>query len=63
MKKCPICGSQRFFVKDPDDEYETHEFELAAGQAVFKNEPQDIQAETETYCCRCSWHARFNALE
>ena len=26
--KCPTCGSQRFFVKDPEDEDDTHEFDL-----------------------------------
>ncbi|MCU0586395.1 MAG: hypothetical protein MUC46_10095 [Desulfobacterales bacterium] len=31
---CPICGSLSFFVKDPADEYETHEFTLVDGQAV-----------------------------
>jgi len=26
--KCPVCGSLNFFVKDPDDAYETYDFEL-----------------------------------
>ena len=32
--KCPVCGSLNFFVKDPADEYETHEFTLVDGRAV-----------------------------
>ena len=24
--KCPQCGCEKFYVKDPDDEYETYEF-------------------------------------
>ena len=33
--KCPVCGSLNFFVKDPDDEYETFEFELKDATIVF----------------------------
>jgi hypothetical protein len=61
--KCPVCGSQKFYVKDQEDEYDSHEFELKEGQAVFDDDPQEIQPETETFCCRCSWHDRFKALQ
>ncbi len=61
--KCPTCGSQRFFVKDPEDDYDTHEFDLQEGQPMFADEPQEILPETETYCCRCSWHDRFKTLQ
>jgi hypothetical protein len=61
--KCPVCGSQRFFVKDPDDDYDTQEFDLQEGQPVFADEPQEILPETEIYCCRCSWHDRFKTLQ
>jgi hypothetical protein len=60
--KCPVCGSQRFFFKDAEDEYTTYEFDLKDGQAVFEDEPHEVQSETETFCCRCSWHDRFKAL-
>jgi hypothetical protein len=60
--KCPVCGSQRFFVKNPEDEYDTCEFDLKEGQAVFKDEPQEMQPETETFCSRCSWHGGFKTL-
>lgn len=60
--KCPVCGSQKFFVKDHEDEYEMHEFDLEDGRAVFVSEPQEIQPETETYCNRCSWHGSFATL-
>jgi hypothetical protein len=61
--KCPICGSQKFFVKDPADEYEICEFELKGGQALFSAEPQEMLSETETYCNRCTWHGRFETLK
>jgi hypothetical protein len=48
---------------DPEDEYHTCEFELQEGQPVFEAEPQEIQPETETFCCRCSWHDRFKILQ
>ena len=60
--KCPVCGSKRFFVRDQEDEYETHEFDLEDGQGVFASESKEIQPETETYCNRCSWHGRFVTL-
>jgi hypothetical protein len=60
--KCPVCGSQKFYVKDATDEYSTCEFELQEGLPVFEDEPQEVQPETETYCCRCSWHGRYETL-
>jgi len=64
--KCPICGSLNFFVKDPDDEYETHEFELKGESAVFKPESigsLQVKADTEVFCERCSWHDKFQELK
>ena len=66
--KCPVCGSLNFFVKDPDDEYETHEFELKDDNAVFASEPEesgspDVKADTEIFCEKCSWHDKFEELK
>jgi hypothetical protein len=63
MMKCPTCGSQRFFIKDPEDEYTTYEFDLHDEQPVFEDETQEVRPETETFCCRCSWHDRFKTLQ
>lgn len=65
--KCPLCGSLRFYVKDSEDEYEFHEFELNGGKIVFRGEreaelPQQVEAETETYCSKCAWHGKFRSL-
>jgi len=30
--KCPVCSCANFYIKDPEDEYETYEFELKDGQ-------------------------------
>ena len=66
--KCPLCGSQRFYVKDPEDEYEIYEFDLNEGEVLFdpetnEEEPPAIVEETETYCNTCAWHDKFKALK
>ena len=65
---CPVCGSLNFFVKDPDDEYETFEFELKDTAIVYKSEADetdspDVQADTEIFCEKCSWHDKFKELK
>lgn len=68
-RKCPYCGSQSFYVKDPEDQYEIYEFDLQGGAIQFKpgeaeaSQPPEIGAETETYCGTCSWHGKFNTLK
>ena len=65
---CPCCGSQGFYVKDPEDQYEIFEFDLQGGKVQFKpgeeatSSPPDIRDDTETYCGTCSWHGKFNSL-
>ena len=39
--KCPLCGCLDFFVKDPDDEFETHEFSVAGGEVSFSADAED----------------------
>lgn len=60
--KCPVCGSTKFFLKDPADDYETYEFAVENGQPVFPAEPQDLQPDTESFCQRCSWHGPWGEL-
>jgi len=36
FKKCPICGSKSFFVRDADEEYDFYEFELQESSIFFK---------------------------
>ena len=66
--KCPVCGSLNFFVKDPDDEYETYEFELKGEEVVFdpgtgESERAEVKNDTEVFCEKCSWHDRFQELK
>jgi hypothetical protein len=66
--KCPVCGSLNFFVKDPDDEYETFEFELKDAKIVYNSEADEsnspeVNSDTEVFCEKCSWHDKFQELK
>lgn len=66
--KCPDCGSQRFYVKDPEDQYNIFEFDLKDGEIVSSDketecEPLEVVEETETFCDRCAWHDKFKTLK
>jgi hypothetical protein len=66
--KCPVCGSLNFFVKDPHDGYETHEFELKGEDVVFspeaaESESAEVKSNTEIFCEKCAWHDKFQELK
>ena len=56
-----------FFVKDPDEKYETYDFELKGDRVVFNPGAADISPEakpdTEAFCERCFWHDKFQQLK
>lgn len=65
--KCPLCGSQKFYVKDPEDEYEIHIFSTMDGTLCFDPDTDASSApavgpNTETYCNQCAWHGKLNAI-
>ena len=67
QRKCPACGSESFYTKDPADQYNIFNFDLKEGKVIFKVEdtdsnPPDIVEETETFCQRCAWHDKFRTL-
>jgi hypothetical protein len=65
--KCPICGSHDFFVKDPEDAYETYEIAIKEGELSLCDpaEAGELQLvpDTETYCDKCSWHGKLQELK
>ena len=67
--KCPDCGAQRFYVKNPEDQYNIFEFDLQEGEIVFtashteSEQPPKVNEETETFCDRCAWHDKFKSLK
>lgn len=65
--KCPLCRSVDFYIKDPEDEYETYEFKLKNGQVAFRSEYEtaaapEVQDQTEAFCNKCSWHGKLKDL-
>ena len=65
--KCPVCGCEKFFVKDPDDEYESYEIELKEGQVAFCDPGEagelEIVSDTEAFCDKCVWHGKLQELK
>jgi hypothetical protein len=69
QSKCPVCGCKKFYVKNPDDEYETYAFECRNGAVCFdadvinRTECPPVTDATETFCDVCAWHDKFSALK
>ena len=66
--KCPACGSQSFYTKDPEDQYNIFEFDLKDGEIIFNAEgtesnPLDVVEGTETFCKQCARHDKFKSLK
>ncbi len=66
--KCPTCGCQSFYVKDPGDEHEIYVFTCQEGEICFDAEISQgeipvLEDETETYCNNCAWHDRFKKIK
>ena len=62
--QCPLCRSQSFYIKDPNDEYEMYRFDVREGQVCFDSEIDTslipaLTDSTETFCDKCSWHGKF----
>lgn len=38
---CPVCGSIGFYVKNPEDEYETFAFEIIDGEVCFPENDEE----------------------
>jgi hypothetical protein len=67
-KQCPLCGSIRFYVRDPEDEFETIEFDIENGCPHFDPDRKDdenpeIDEESPIYCDRCTWHGPLGNLK
>lgn len=65
--KCPYCGCRRFYVKDPEDEYEAYGFDCASGEICFDPEVDpgacpEITGTTRIYCDQCAWNGPLGDL-
>ena len=38
QSKCPVCGCKKFYVKNPDDEYDIYEFKCKEGEICFEED-------------------------
>ena len=66
--KCPDCGAQTFYVKDPDDRFTISEFSLQGGTIEYTgDEPEEeripVRDESEIFCDRCAWHDRLRVIK
>lgn len=65
--KCPVCGCETFYVKNPEDEYDLYEFQCRDGSICFDSDVDasgapSIDNGTETFCNACNWHGGFGTL-
>lgn len=66
--KCPDCGTRKFYIKDPDDQYSIREVQLDDNEVVYLDEDDEtshlqVNNETELFCDRCAWHDKFKTLK
>lgn len=65
---CPVCRSDLFYIKDPEDSYETYDFQWLNGDIRFEDADNSIQlAEVtpvrEVFCQKCAWHGPLQAID
>ena len=66
--KCPLCQSEYFYIKDPEDEYNYFKFKCVEDEIQFDSEVDvsevpDVRDESEAYCINCAWHGQFDVLK
>jgi hypothetical protein len=66
--KCPDCNSEKFYVKNPEDEYEVFTFQCPDNVVCFDADVDEAAApevgsDTETYCERCAWHGKLSDMK
>lgn len=62
--ECPLCHCQHFYLKDPDDQFETYEFTWRDGEVLFECDetPPPWDESTIAYCDRCAWHGKIGEI-
>jgi len=66
--RCPVCGAQQFFVKDPEDQYNIAAFQVDSGAIIYETEEADadrirVGNDSEVFCEKCAWHDTFLVLQ
>lgn len=65
---CPICQSNSFYTKNPDDEFDVFEFTCKDGAVTYDEEDAEDEAppmskDPEIYCQRCAWHGKITKVK
>lgn len=66
-KACRLCGAKRFYIKNPDDAWETWKFEKKGDEIKWlldedQDEPPPLTAETQIFCDNCVWRGQFKDI-
>ena len=62
--KCPVCGCEYFYVKNPDNPHKYYQFTCKDGETRFSAEDEvpEITDETQTHCVQCVWQGEYGKL-
>ena len=66
--ECPYCGCKKFYVKNPDDEYETYGFDCESGKICFdpdidESDIPGLNDDSHIYCKKCTWNGRYDEIK
>lgn len=64
---CPVCRCESFYIKNPQDRFETRDFEYKNGLVKYTETDDDVVGlevtpECEIYCQRCAWHGPLEEI-
>ena len=65
--KCPVCGCEYFYVKNPDNPHKYYQFTCKDGEVHFsaevnEDEVPEITDEIQTHCVQCVWQGEYGKL-
>ncbi|MBW2336188.1 MAG: hypothetical protein JRF47_05415 [Deltaproteobacteria bacterium] len=65
--KCPVCGCEYFYVKNPDNPHKYYQFTCKNGETHFsaevnEDEVPEITDEIQTHCVQCVWQGEYGKL-
>jgi len=66
--ECPLCKCKKFYLKNPDDEYETYGFDCESGDVCFDpgiddDDVPDLTGDSHIYCDTCTWSGKYDAIK
>ncbi len=66
--KCPLCACRRFYIKDPEDPFETLGFECTGDSICFDPEVEasnipELTGNVKIFCDQCAWNGCLDELK